>query len=92
MSLLYLGLLCVFKKFFCLIFTLVIDIFFQNLVRSALIGIIIGVFTALPILIIATHNVLTGTFATITIILIVTMVMGFIPMVGWKLGVSDLLL
>ena len=61
---------------------------FQKLVNSALSGIVIGVCTAWPILIIATHNLLTGTYATITIILIVTMVMGFIPMVGWKLGVS----
>ena len=73
---------------YCLVLIMDYQFSHQKLVNSALVGIVIGVLTALPILIIATHNVLTGTYATITIILIVTMVMGFIPMAGWKLGVS----
>ncbi len=56
--------------------------------NSAFIGIVIGICTALPILIIATHNLITGTYATITIVMIVTMVLGVIPMAGWKLGVN----
>jgi len=60
------------------------------LVRSAVVGIIVGIVIALPILIFATHNILIGLYATITIMIIVLSVIGFIPLVGWKLGVSKL--
>ena len=54
---------------------------------NAFLGIIVGLCVALPILIIATNNFVTGFLATFTLILITTMVIGLIPMAGWKLGV-----
>ena len=51
---------------------------------------LIGVGVALPILIIATGNVIVGVLATLTIVLVTVSVVGVIPMAGWKLGVSTL--
>ena len=62
--------------------------FFQELVISAVTGIIVGLSCALPILIVATMNVFVGIMATVNIALITVTVLGFIPMMGWKLGVS----
>ncbi len=61
---------------------------FQTLVRSAVQGIVIGIVVASPILILATHNFLVGLWASAIIMFITTCVIGFIPMMGWKLGVS----
>ena len=58
------------------------------MVLSAMTGIIVGLSCALPILIVATMNVWVGIMATVNIALITTTVLGFIPMMGWKLGVS----
>ena len=63
-------------------------ILFQTLVRSALIGVGVGLSVAFPILVIATHNIVTGLYATFVIIIITVSVMGLIPLAGWKLGVS----
>ena len=60
----------------------------QTLVSSALTGIAVGLAFALPILIIATHNFIVGLMATINIVCITVTVIGFIPLMGWKLGVS----
>ena len=56
---------------------------------SAVTGIIIGLGFCLPILIIATHNYIIGIMATVNIMLITVTVIGFIPLMGWKLGVSE---
>ena len=61
---------------------------FQVLVWNAFLGIIIGLCIALPILVIATNNIAIGFLATCTLICITIMVLGFIPIVGWKIGVS----
>ena len=61
----------------------------QTLISSALTGIIVGLAFALPILIIATHNFIVGLMATINLVCITVTVIGFIPLMGWKLGVSD---
>ena len=61
----------------------------QTLISSALTGIIVGLAFALPILIIATHNFIVGLMATINIVCITVTVIGFIPLMGWKLGVSN---
>ena len=55
---------------------------------SAVIGIVIGIAIAFPILIFATKNILVGFYATITIVCVTVSVVAFIPMAGWKLGVS----
>ncbi len=57
------------------------------LVWNAFVGIIVGLCIALPILIIATNNFVTGFLATLTLLFIIVMVLGLIPMAGWKLGV-----
>ena len=61
---------------------------FQELVKNAIIGVIVGVCVAFPILVFATHNIITGSLATLIIVFITTSVMGLIPLAGWKLGVS----
>ena len=59
------------------------------MVTSAVTGICIGIGLALPILILATMNVFVGLLATLTILLITLGVVGFIPICGFKLGVSE---
>ena len=54
---------------------------------NAFLGIIVGLSVALPILVIATNNFVTGFLATFTLILIIAMVIGLIPMAGWKVSV-----
>jgi hypothetical protein len=61
---------------------------FQMLAKNAVYGIIIGVSLALPILIIATRNIITGCLATFTMCCSTVCVIGVIPLGGWKLGVS----
>ena len=60
----------------------------QALVQSAITGILVGLAFCLPILVIATHNLIVGVMATTNIVLITITVIGFIPLRGWKLGVS----
>ena len=60
----------------------------QEIVFSAFTGIIVGLACALPILIIATHNFFVGFLATLNIALVTATVLGFIPLMGWKIGVS----
>ena len=60
----------------------------QVLVHSAVMGIIIGICVAFPILVIATANILVAFYATVTIGLITVSVVGTLPLAGWKLGVS----
>ena len=60
----------------------------QELVNSAFTGIMVGLLCALPVLIIATRNVIVGVLATLDIALITASVLGFIPLMGWKIGVS----
>ena len=62
---------------------------FQNLNLSAFQGILIGLGLALPILIIATKNFIVGGLATLTIALVSFSVVAFIPILGWKIGVSS---
>ena len=64
----------------------------EVLVQNAIIGVVVGVCVAFPILIIATHNIITGTLATLIIMIITTSVLGLIPLAGWKLGVSKYIL
>ena len=63
-------------------------IVFQTLVDGAFLGIIIGISIAFPILVIATQNIIVGTFAAINILAITVCVLGVIPLAGWKLDVS----
>jgi hypothetical protein len=60
----------------------------QSLVSSAVIGMVIGLCLAFPILVVATSNIIVGLMATMTIVIITVSVVGVIPMAGWKLGVS----
>ena len=60
---------------------------FQVLVKNAVIGLGIGLSIALPILVIATNNLVTGLIATFTLVCITVTVSGLIDAAGWKLGV-----
>lgn len=55
---------------------------------NAITGIVIGICIALPILIVATMNVIGGTFATLIIAFVTICVLGILPLAGWKLDVS----
>ncbi|KAL4238405.1 hypothetical protein ACF0H5_003114 [Mactra antiquata] len=61
----------------------------EMLARNAVYGIIIGVSLALPILIIATRNIITGFLATFSMCCSTVCVIGVIPLGGWKLGVLE---
>ena len=63
--------------------------FLQQLVSSAVWGIVVGLSCALPILIVATGNIFTGLLATFSICCVITCVIGVIPMAGLKLGVGS---
>ena len=63
----------------------------QELISSALTGIFVGLGCAVPILIVATLNVFVGLMAAVNITLITATVLGFIPMMGWKLGVRGII-
>ena len=56
--------------------------------NSAIFGIVLGIVCALPILILATQNVIIGFLATLCICCCTVCVIGVIPLAGWKLGVS----
>ena len=57
---------------------------FQTLVWGAVVGIIIGVCVAFPVLVLATTNVIVGSFAAFNIACISVCVIGIIPMAGCK--------
>ncbi|XP_070181261.1 protein dispatched homolog 1-like [Littorina saxatilis] len=59
----------------------------KSLVDNAVMGIILGVTLALPILVVSTCNVINGVLATLTICCVTVCVIGVVPMAGWKLGV-----
>lgn len=61
----------------------------QSLADNALLGILIGVGLAFPILSLSTMNVLIGFLATLSICCTTVCVIGVIPLAGWKLGVSS---
>ena len=63
-------------------------LFLQVLVTLAVQGIVIGLLLAFPILTVATHNVIIGFMATLTISLIALSVYSMIEILGWKLGVQ----
>ncbi len=46
-----------------------------------------GICLALPVLVLATQNIIIGSLATLVIACITICVIGVIPLVGWKLGV-----
>lgn len=58
------------------------------MVNSARSGLIIGISLALPILIFTTLNFIIGLIATGCIAMVTVVVVGSIPLAGWKLGVS----
>lgn len=61
---------------------------FQTLASSAVTGIIVGLLSAWPILVLTTLNFIIGTIAAVTIGLVTACVVGLIPLAGWKLGVN----
>ena len=56
--------------------------------NNAIFGITLGILCALPILILATQNIIVGVFATLSMCCCTVCVIGIIPLAGWKLGVS----
>jgi len=60
---------------------------FQTLTYNAFLGIVVGITIALPVLMIATSNVIGGMFATLMIACITICVLGILPLAGWKLDV-----
>lgn len=62
---------------------------FQALADNAIFGIALGVSLALPILTLATQNIIIGFLATLSISCTTVCVIGVIPLAGWKLGVSQ---
>ena len=65
--------------------------YLKMLTSSAVVGIVIGLCVALPLLILATSNVIIGLLATLTLCCIIVCVVAMIPIAGWKLGVRTLL-
>ena len=63
---------------------------FQALVDNAVLGIVMGVSLAFPVLVLATCNIINGLLATLTICCITACVIGIVPVGGWKLGVSSI--
>lgn len=60
----------------------------QKLTDTAVQGIALGLSLAFVVITLATTNVITGFLATLDIGFVTLMVVGLIPMAGWKLGVS----
>ena len=60
----------------------------QTLVDSAVLGVVVGISIAFPILTFTTLNIAIGLLATLCIGMVTTIVVGIIPLAGWKLGVS----
>ncbi|XP_053407451.1 uncharacterized protein LOC123533361 [Mercenaria mercenaria] len=61
----------------------------ETLASSAITGIIVGLLSAWPILVLTTFNFIIGTIAAVTIGLVTACVIGLIPLAGWKLGVLE---
>jgi len=62
--------------------------YLQTIADNAVFGIVVGILLAFPILTIATQNILIGLFATVSMCCSTICVIGIIPLMGWKLGVS----
>ena len=60
----------------------------QTLVRNAILGIVLGLGIAIPMLILATQNVIVGLLAAGTLVAVTICVLGVIPLAGWKVDVS----
>ncbi|XP_071162133.1 protein dispatched homolog 1-like [Mytilus edulis] len=61
----------------------------ETLVKSAILGLVVGITVAFPILALTTLNVVIGFLATVCIGLVTTIVVGIIPLAGWKLGILE---
>jgi len=64
----------------------------QTLTYNAFLGIVVGITIALPVLTVATSNVIGGMFATLIIACITICVLGILPLAGWKLDVRSFIL
>lgn len=62
----------------------------QTLVENAILGIALGLGIAVPVLILATQNLIIGLLAVTTLLAVTVCVLGVIPLAGWKVDVSDL--
>ena len=62
---------------------------FKILIKNAIQAIVVGLFLALIVLVIATTNVIVGILATLTIAMITCSVLATITLLGWKLGVLE---
>eukprot|EP00930_Biecheleria_cincta_P102937 TRINITY_DN9479_c0_g4_i1.p1 TRINITY_DN9479_c0_g4~~TRINITY_DN9479_c0_g4_i1.p1 ORF type:complete len:1108 (+),score=159.52 TRINITY_DN9479_c0_g4_i1:3-3326(+) len=54
-------------------------------------GLAVSVAVALVVLVLVTGNIITGSIAAFTIALIVVCVLGMVPVMGWELGVSQVI-
>lgn len=61
----------------------------EVLSESAVMGIIIGLSVALPVLVFTTMNIIIGFIAWGVIVMVTVCVVGSIPLLGWKLGVLE---
>ena len=59
----------------------------QALSQSAVFGVVLGLCIALPVLILATMNLITGLFATLIIGCNTAAAIGVLPLANWKLDV-----
>ena len=60
----------------------------QSVTENAVLGLALGLSLALPVLVVATCNVINGLLATLTICCVTVCVIGVIPLGGWRLGVG----
>ncbi|KAK7488373.1 hypothetical protein BaRGS_00020347 [Batillaria attramentaria] len=67
----------------------VLDMAGNSLADNAILGIVLGVCLAFPVLVLSTCNVINGLLATLTICCVTVCVIGVLPMAGWKLGVLE---
>ncbi|WAR20450.1 DISP1-like protein [Mya arenaria] len=56
---------------------------------NAIFGIVLGIVLALPILTVATQNIVIGVCATFSMCCSTICVIGIIPLIGWKLGILE---
>ena len=61
----------------------------QELYQDVVLGMVIALSTSSPLLILATRNFVTGVIATINVLFISVASFGFLPILGFKLGVSS---
>nr|KAG5700686.1 hypothetical protein BaRGS_029051 [Batillaria attramentaria] len=58
----------------------------SSLADNAILGIVLGVCLAFPVLVLSTCNVINGLLATLTICCVTVCVIGVLPMAGWNWG------